>query len=380
MDLKDLSKYTLEDIQKRQLIDTILDTPVEIKLCALEYSSYADSSDIDYAFQEPFVKFCPECGREYPRRENFCLDCLVNLKDIKHINIKNIDVTPEFNVKKTNKWDSFEEILTNDNLEKMKEFRFAIEDFKQIVKDIKKTAFLRLDKTIKDNEIYLANLSIFDKVLLFTKSFVNVEYKSYGGELGYFEFNRIYVDDRQLQSLQITTLLHELSHFILKEMIAHILCEVLDCMKTSEIESIAVFILSYTPINQLIDEYAAHTVEGRFTLFGYQDYSSYLTIEKTIDAPAEEIEMIKTIANSFANYIIKEILESFIDQDLLEDIKSKFRKEILDRPDYRNLALENCSLLNDEGMIHAIRFVVVDGFAVSMRNIETLNRYVRNWK
>jgi Zn-dependent peptidase ImmA (M78 family) len=326
--------------------------------------------------EEP-AKFCPECGSQYSEEENFCLECGVKLKDITNISVRDIEITPDLSVLKTNQLNGFENILTQENLDRICSFNFTMKDFKNIIKDIKLQVLKTLDAAVKKNHILLDELPIEDKVLLFSKSFVNVEYKSYGGELGYFEFNRIYVDDRQLPALQITTLMHELSHFLLKEIITRILCELLDCTKTSEIESVAIFILSYTPVNRLMDEYAAHTVEGRFTLFGYQDYSSFLNIQKTIDLPAEEIEIIKTIANSFSNYI-KQILESFIDDDLLDQIKTRFKQDILDRPDYANLALENCKLLNDGGMIQAIEFVVRDGFMISMDNIETLKEYKRH--
>lgn len=370
MGFSDLSRYSIEDTEKRKLIDCILLPTFElksdhlIKKCEVLFGS------------EPIklTKFCPKCHKKYPETENFCFECLVKLKEIRHVNVRDIEIIPEFEVIKNNEWRDFKDIFMQDNLDRMNKFKFTIKDFKKIIKRIKSTVLKRMDETINGNDIFLDELSIQDKVLLFAKSFVNVDYKSYGGELGYFEFDRIYVDDRQMPALQITTLLHELAHFLLKEMITEILCELLDCTKTSEIESIAIFILSYTPINQLIDEYSAHTVEGRFTLFGYQDYSSYLKIQETIDLPCEEIEMIKTIGNSFSNYI-KEILETFIDDDLLEDIKNRFRSDILDSPNYEYLALENCQLLNDNGMIQAIKLVVQDGFLISMDNIETLEQY-----
>ena len=377
MNLNTLSAYTIVDVEKIRIIDNLLNSKLEVcEKKLMDYDLIDECSPCyDYCLEEP-AKFCPECGSQYSEEENFCLECGVKLKDITNISVRDIEITPDLSVLKTNQLNGFENILTQENLDRICSFNFTMKDFKNIIKDIKLQVLKTLDAAVKKNHILLDELPIEDKVLLFSKSFVNVEYKSYGGELGYFEFNRIYVDDRQLPALQITTLMHELSHFLLKEIITRILCELLDCTKTSEIESVAIFILSYTPVNRLMDEYAAHTVEGRFTLFGYQDYSSFLNIQKTIDLPAEEIEIIKTIANSFSNYI-KQILESFIDENLLDQIKTRFKQDILDRPDYANLALENCKLLNDGGMIQAIEFVVRDGFMISMENIETLKEYKR---
>ncbi len=365
MSFNDLSKYAVDDVEKIRIIEEILQP--KVYLCeSIRLSSLADAI--------PCTKFCPECGCKFPENEIFCFNCLVKLKEIRQVNIKDIEIKPQFSITKSNEWKDFADIFSQENIDRIKEFNFNFSDFKRIIKGIKKTVLKTLDGAIKDNDIFLDNLNIADKVLLFAKSFVNVGYKGYGAQLGYFEFNRICVDDRQLPALQITTILHELSHFLLAEIIAEIICEILDCSKTSQIESIAIFILSYSLENQLIDEYAAHTVEGRFTLFGYQDYSSFLSIQNKIDLPKEDIEMIKTIGNSFS-YYIKEILESFIDDDLLDDIKTQFKEDILDRPNYEHLSLENCQLLNSQGLVEAIRLVVQDGFLISMDNVETLEKY-----
>lgn len=372
MSFKGLSKYTREDTQKSILIKDILKSQ-EVSYKCLYSKGEELCEQIAYADEAP-SKYCPECGREYPESENFCFECLVSLKDIRKVNVKDIEMNPVFEVVKSHDLNSFDEIFTDENLDKLNNFNFDYAQLSEIKNNIKRIAFKRLDEAIKGSEIFFDNLSILDKITLFTKSFVNLDYKSYGHELGYFEVNRICIDDRQLPAFQITTMLHELAHFLIKEMLTHILCEVLDSRKTSEIESIVIFILSSSPVNQLIDEYCAHTVEGRFTLFGYQDYSSYLNIEKTIDAPADEIEMIKTIGNSFASHI-KDILESFIGDDLLGDIKTQFRSDVLDEPNYKNLLLENCMLLNEKGMIQAIRMILVEGFVASMENVDKLNDY-----
>lgn len=376
MDLNSLSKYTRADKSKAKLIDDVLS--MQMRICApkMKHQFFAyladDDSDNDACYKViPQTKFCPECGKKYPERENFCLDCGVVLKQIKDIDVKEIEINPEFPVVKANEYHDFAEILTDKNIEKIAKGDFSINKIK---KNIKLQALKRLDDAIKEYDILFDDLTPLEKVTLFVKSFVDIEYKSYGPELGFYEFNKISIDDRQLDVLQITTLLHELAHFLNKELLVHIICELLDCSKTSEIESIATFILIYYPPNQLIDEYAAHTVEGRFTLYGYQDYSSFLSIQKTIDLPADDIEMLKTIGNSFAN-VIKSIVESFIDSRLLEDIKTQFRREILDRPDYRNLSMENCTLLYSEGFIKAVKWILSDGFMVAADNIDILNQY-----
>ncbi|WP_407376110.1 hypothetical protein [Methanobrevibacter sp.] len=391
MTLKGLGGYTRTDREKKLIIERLTKRPdFQYKMHAKYQLMDAPAADFDLEEPvlkdevnelicdydvTPLTKFCPECGRKYPEGENFCLDCAEKLREIKSVDISSIDLNPTFDFTANNQYNNFSDILTAENLEKLTVENF---DVNKIVLNIKRTAFKRLDAAVKDNGIYLDSLSIVEKIMLFTKAFVDVEYKSYGAELGYYRFNRIYVDDRQLDALQITTMLHELAHFLIKEIITHVLCTIWECSKTTEIESVATFILSYSPVTALVDEYAAHTVEGRFTLYGFQDYSSFLNIEKSVELEKSEIEMLKTIGNTFAN-IIKKILESFIDAEMLSEIKDQFRRDILDQPDYRNLIHENCTLLNRKGMVEAIRLLLVEGFVVSMDNAEKLESYNEMW-
>ncbi len=376
--LNSLAKHTKVDEEKLNLIEGML--PIVSEKVQFELHSFDIVNEMEYAEKQdiPPAKVCPQCGRKYPGYENFCLDCSVKLKDIEEVNIKNVEVEHVFICEGSDSLNDFKEILTPDNLVKINGFKFRKPEFNKIIKNIKSTALKNLDNAIKENDINLDSLTILEKIILFTKAFVNVKYKSYGQELGYYSFNEIFVDDRQLDSLQITTMLHELTHFLIKEILTQMLCMMLDLSKTKEMESIITFIMSFSAENCLIDEYAAHTVEGRFTLFGYQDYSSFLNIQNSLDRPAEEIEMLKTIGNTFAN-VVKGIVESFVDDELLDEIKSQFRKDILDDPDYAQLKFENCTLLNYTGFSKAIKFILLDGFATASENLDKLYEINDMW-
>lgn len=376
MNLKNLSAYIRVDKEKTALIRDILQPEIVLNDFILEDEKLCIENSYD-AIALPEEKYCPKCNRKYPKYENFCFECSVKLKNIEDkVKVRDIKTKPKFTFEGKNSFDDFTQIFNEDNFAKINELAFTIDDYNDIIKGIKRTSLKSMDELIKSNELFLDELEVLDSVLLFAKSFVTVDYKSYGQELGYFEFDRITVDDRQSNSLQITTLIHELSHFLLKEILAQIISKILDCSKNSYVEAVSLFILTYSPFTQLIDEYAAHTVEGRFSLYGYQDYSSFLQIEKSLDGEMDEseIEITKSIGNTFA-ISIKDILESFIDDDLREDIKSQFEMQTFEKPNYEMLRLENCNKLTDEGLIKSIWLILTDGFTNASLNIEKLEDY-----
>ena len=372
--LKKLSKYSRLDPQKRRLISEALvgEFSLREKYSLLECKDFYLSNPISddlCAELIHFTKYCPKCGKEYPKEENVCLDCLVHLKNISDkVDVKDIEINPQLTFNGSN---DIENILADENILKINEFKFSIANYNDIIHNIKLQTFKTFDKAVKDNDVDYDLLEILDKIILFTKSFVNVEFKSSGAQLGYFESNTIYVDDRQTKSLQITTLLHELSHFLIKEILIGVICTVLDTCKNQHIDEFAEFVLSSTPFIELIDEYSAHNVEGRFTVFGYQDYSSFKQIESTLkdEMDRDEIEITKSIGNNFA-ITIKDILESLIDEQLREEIKDQFMDDVLDRPNYEALKMENCNVLTDEGFMKAIWLILTEGVKIASLNNE----------
>ena len=360
---RDLVQYSQVDDEKYLMIkNTIVHHQIDsMRLYAKSYDSLENDAEIsDISCQIAVRKICPKCRREFPSRESICPDCLVRLRDADSFNpIMEIKLNPEFEFKGQISCGNFEDLINDENASIIETSDFSIDDFRKIVRDIQKTAFLRLDNVIRDESIEIDELDILNNTILFAKSFVNVDYKAQGMELGYFEFNRIYIDDRQSDSQQIITLIHELSHFLLKEILTHCLCSILNVSKNEYVEAFTTFTLSNVALNQLIDEYAAHTVEARFTMFGYQDYSSFLSIQHDLDS--EEVSVAKMVGNNFSN-CIRDILESYLDVELRKMIKTQFRNDTFESPDYSRMKHESCKVLSDNGFMRAVKLMLLEGF------------------
>ena len=325
------------------------------------------------------IKECVCCGRTYPKNYNYCSHC--GCEKPLTIDVKKINTNPNkyygFN-DYSNDYEEIPQLLSPNNVDNLVNFNLSQMQFDTIVDNIKKTYKLIFDYLVDEYKIDLSTLTTVNKILLFSKSFVMTDFKEGGGDLGHYEFNEVYIDDRASDALQITTLIHELSHFLIAEILEQIVCELLNTNKTDAVEAFVCYLLSNDILNELIDEYCAHTVEGRFAPFGYQDYGSY---EKFLsqclnDYTEEHIQVANTIGNTFAIYI-KDIMSSFIDKRIRDEIKLEFNK-INDSPQFSGLKYETRDKMEWQRFSRAIQLMLtgnLEDYISNPQDMEKLEKY-----
>lgn len=295
-------------------------------------------------------------------------------------NIKSINFDPnkyyDFEDGYDNKIDKIEDLLSNDSLIKIKNSNLTIDEYNEILEKIRITSDSVREKLIHDNFIMVESLSTFDKILLYGKSFTRIEFKPYIEATGVYSLNKIVIDDREFISNQISTLIHELSHHILAEILEQILMKLLNCQKSLDIEIVVAHILNLDREIRLMDEYIAHTVEGRFIPYGNQNYGSYEKIKNSeFDVKYEKdvINVIINFGNSLSEDIYK-LFEYYIDENLRENIKQQF---INDNNQNARNPLEISKTLNDEEKIFFINKIIKDNFENCIRN---RNNIIRDYK
>lgn len=296
------------------------------------------------------------------------------------IKVKNIETSYLKNDCYSNNLNSIEEFFTDKNIERIIECDVSYDDYLQILTDIKLNSSETFNNLINLYNLDFNELSIRDKVLLFSKSWVNTQFKSVGKLLGSYSFNTIKIDDRLSNSLIITSIIHELTHFLLEKILKEILMRILNTNDTPLISSYIKILLEDNDLNYLLDEFCAHTVEGRFALYGFQDYSSfnYKLNEISHLYSKEDIDYALVIANTFA-YDIKDIIEEFIDDDLREDIKDEFLK-LNSQPNYEPLKLEIESKLENNDFIESIAIILTSGIGEALNSGEKLERYMKKYE
>lgn len=240
--------------------------------------------------------FCPHCGQLNPETAIYCVKCN------KQINPLSID--------------DFDILFSDYNKNLLKNAEVTNEKYNEILKNI----FARAQYSdIHGN-------SARDKVLRLASIFTECKPKSRGYERGFiFLGNCIYYDDRLDDSVQIATIIHELAHYLLFNIIEDLLCSIFRVESSVILQSFVWFFLTF-PEFKIMNEYCAHTVEGRFVPYGHQNYGSFNSLIQQNNYDKSSLEDMIVFGNTFANEIIV-YLEKYIDEDLREEIKLQYKKD-----------------------------------------------------
>ena len=126
-----------------------------------------------------------------------------------------------------------------------------------------------------------------------------------------------------------------------------------------------------------MDEYCAHTVEGRFIPHGYQNYGSFNMLVDQVPKSEEYKSLIKAhmvIGNTYSEDVIS-IIESFIDDELRQEIKAQFKRDYNYPPSYDQITLEIHEFIPEAGKVEYLSAVFSDGFrnAKKSENEKLLN-------
>ena len=264
---------------------------------------------------------CPCCGEVNKNSAKFCVNCSNQLNPIEI--------------------DDFDSLFSDFNKELLANAEISDEQYNKLLSNI----FMRA------NYIDVDVGSIKDKILNIAGIFTECSPKSRGYERGFiFLGNKIYYDDRLNDSTQIATIIHELAHHILFSTIESLLCYIFKVKTSITLQSFVWYFLTL-PEFEIMNEYCAHTVEGRFIPFGYQNYGSFNHLVKNMGLEGESLDTMVILGNSFANEIIV-YLEKYITENLRDEIKMQYRKD-LTSPTYDSILkeTENCLPLNAKNRI-----------------------------
>ena len=293
--------------------------------------------------------YCSVCGTKSKSQGILCEKCGSLLKNEKYYNL--------------NKLETFNEIATDLNLKILNDNPLSTLEYEILLKNITQMG----KEYLKNYDYEFSTTNVLGKIKLITKSYADVVYKSKGAEQGSYSYNQIKIDDRLNDSDIISTLIHELTHHLFNEIFEQMLMYVWEVKKTDAIEAFVSFTIGTNPVYLLMNEYCAHTVEGRFIPHGYQRYGSFNSIlneEFDLENDHEVISFALMMGNSLASDIIN-ILENFITDDIRSEIKQEYLRSSSLRPDYEEMILESDETLPVEEKLKHMHVILMSGIALS---------------
>ena len=316
--------------------------------------------------------YCSQCGTKNPEVNTFCNKCGSTLIKPEYFNLQT--------------YYDFNQLFTNENKKILEELSFSVGAYNTIIENIKDEGKANYEKLLDEIPYEKQqNMDILSKIKLITNAFAKISYKSRGAELGSYSFNMINIDDRLDKANQISTLIHELTHHLVAEIFEQALMYLLEVKKSETLEAFIWLVLLGSPTAVLMDEYCAHTVEGRFVPHGYQNFGSFNNVlNQSFDPEKEEDrQMVQShivLGNSIAEDLIR-LLEGFITPQLREEIKAQYKKDFNFPPKYDQIVCETKETLPYQVKASIINIMLVSAFetAQEVDVDDALNEFKKNF-
>ncbi|MCD7782211.1 MAG: hypothetical protein LUG89_05905 [Methanosphaera sp.] len=247
--------------------------------------------------------YCSNCGYVNSNEETYCNNCY-NL-------LHNFD-----NIKPNKAINTIEDLFNQDNYLQLKNNILSLDVYELIIENIISFG--------QNNITYKNNMTTIEKVKSIAKAYTILISKKTGKNYGQYAFNIIAVDNLFNESLQIATILHELTHYLFNEIISQILMYYWRVPCTSMLDGFVQTLVTIPEV-LLISEYCASKTEEEYLPEEYVSYSSFNDICNDLNYDKNILTKTFYIGKSMSESIIK-ILDSFINDALRKSIINEFKK------------------------------------------------------
>ena len=258
------------------------------------------------------------------------------------------------------KINSFEELVTEENLEILKKTKFTSQAYKAILEEIIRMGY--------DNFQYDENASVLDNVYQLAEQYTHVYSKHKGGELGVYSSNEIYYDERMPEAHKISTLIHELTHHLYSEIYEQWLMYTFKVEKSIYLEAFALFTLQH-PIFKTFNEYIAHTTQARFEEPGCQGYGSFIKLREMYDLDLNRVKEQFAFGRSVSDDITK-IIEYNINDDVRKKIIEQFDMDNI--PKINEIHFEDLPRMSEKDKLMNMQGILINAMESALKNEESM--------
>lgn len=264
---------------------------------------WSDSAD------KRFLIYCPECGKENYPLNRTCTNC------------KNTLVS--FATDTDNEMNSFEDILTQENIEKIQQTDIPIEFYEYLCDSVVKQS----EKTHLNDE-----LTILEKILLICSNYVKIRNNDQIGTFGLYDYNTIILNPTYSQSLQSATLIKNLSVHIHLKMLESLFMYIFDVPGNVYTESFIDYCRYSGAFENFVQKYYSSQVEAHFTPDEYDNYEDVEQIYFSNLFEEKEFKRGLFIGNTYAQELIR-ILEQIFNNEIIAELSNQFKIDKEDSTD-----------------------------------------------
>ena len=210
--------------------------------------------------------------------------------------------------------------------------KFSVKDYEKILDNIYTSGVIHLK--LKESDTAL------EKIKKIASQYAQIVIDDNTDLQGYYIHNKLFINDTLPDSLQITTIIHELAHQLYAEIFEQIIKQTLNVHDEFIIQSFIMFMLNNSIENRAATEYISYIIEGRFTPLECQNFIPFLQLLMQLEIDVDHSKQYFIYGHEVSHHI-QDILDKIITPDIKDEIKKQFEIDDIEKYN-QQLKFEYC--------------------------------------
>ena len=226
----------------------------------------------------------------------------------------------------------FRKLVNKENMNILYKNKFSVKDYEKILDNIYTSGVIHLK--LKESDTAL------EKIKKIASQYAQIVIDENTDLQGYYIHNKLFINDTLPDSLQITTIIHELAHQLYAEIFEQIIKQTLNVHDEYIIQSFIMFMLNNSIENRAATEYISYIIEGRFTPLECQNFIPFLQLLMQLEIDVDHSKQYFIYGHEVSHHI-QDILDKIITPDINDEIKKQFEIDDIEKYN-QQLKFEYC--------------------------------------
>lgn len=216
----------------------------------------------------------------------------------------------------------FRKLVNKENMNILYKNKFSVKDYEKILDNIYTSGVIHLK--LKESDTAL------EKIKKIASQYAQIVIDDNTDLQGYYIHNKLFINDKLPDSLQITTIIHELAHQLYAEIFEQIIKQTLNVHDEFIIQSFIMFMLNNSIENRAATEYISYIIEGRFTPLECQNFIPFLQLLMQLEIDVDHSKQYFIYGHEVSHHL-QDILDKIITPDIKDEIKKQFEIDDIEK-------------------------------------------------